>query len=139
MKNLIMLLLCVHTSFFIQAQNAKPRASKSSTVTDNITRLPLTPEAWEFQQDKITFLKHKGVDAVKLDEKSGSMLYRNMNFTNGTIEFDVEVDRPQPFPSVYFRFQNPEETELVYLRCGAAGQKNASDAVQYASIIKGVN
>ena len=139
MKNPIMILLFVLLPFFILAQSPNKKAGKSPPVSETVTRLPLTVDAWEFQAGKVSFLQHKGVDAVKMDEKSGSMLYRNLNFTNGSIEFDVEVDRPQPFPSLYFRLQNPEETELVYLRTGVAGKKNASDAVQYASIIKGVN
>ncbi len=102
-------------------------------------RIPFTADQWEFQEGKVEFLEYKGQKAVRLDEKSGTMVYKNLNFINGTIEFDVEVNQAQPFPSIFFRWQNQNESEHVYLRTGAAANKNAFDAVQYASIISGVN
>jgi hypothetical protein len=140
MKNFIcifsMLLLSLPT--FAQKPKAKSTTPSVSPTLSEI-KIPLTADHWEFQEGKVEFLEYKGVKAIKLNEKSGDMVYKDLNFSNGTIEFDVEVNQPMPFPTIYFRWQSKEEAEHVYLRTGAATTKNAFFAVQYASIIKGVN
>lgn len=137
MKNLF-----VAAGLFLVSTCALAQKSKSKQAVSNPPseiKIPLTPDRWEFQQGKVEFLDYKGQKAVRLNETSGNMIYKDMNFINGIIEFDVEVNQAQPFPSVYFRWQNENETELVYLRTGAANRKNDFDALQYASVIKGVN
>lgn len=102
--------------------------------------LELDPEHWLFQEGKVEFLDYKGRKAIKLNAMSGEMFYRDLNFTDGTIEFDVEVDQAGPFPSIYFRAEiDSQSSEHVYLRTGTAARSNAVDAVQYASIINRVN
>ena len=137
MKTLICVLgfLLISSPIFAQKQKAKQTSSSAFTEI----KIPLSAEHWDFQQGKVEFLDYKGVKAIRLNENSGSMIYKDLNFMNGTIEFDVEVNQAQPFPTIYFHWQNKDETEHVYLRTGAATHKNAFDAVQYASIIKGVN
>jgi hypothetical protein len=137
MKNCICLfsLLLLSLPSFAQKQKATP--SVSQTISE--IKIPLTAEKWEFQEGKVEFLEYKGVKAVKLNEKSGNMIYKDLNFKNGTIEFDVEVNQAMPFPTLYFRWQNEKEAEHVYLRTGAAGKPNDINAVQYASIINDVN
>ena len=131
-----LLLLCICS--FAQKQKGKPARGPLSPMPSEI-RIPLTADHWEFQEGKVEFLEYKGVKALKLNENSGNMIYKDLNFSNGTIEYDVEVNRAEPFPTIYFRWQNEGETEHVYLRTGAALLKNAGFAVQYASIIKGAN
>ena len=131
-----MLLISFLTS--AQKQKSKQAATASSPMRSEI-KIPFTADRWEFQEGKVEFLEYKGLKAVKLNENSGNMICKDLNFSNGTIEFDVEVNQAQPFPSIFFRWQNNNESELVYLRTGTAGNKNAFDAVQYASIINGVN
>ena len=127
-------LLLLSIQAFAQKQKTKSVASATSEM-----RIPLTADHWDFQQGKVEFLEYKGVPAIKLDENSGNMFYKDLNFTNGTIEFDVEVNKAMPFPSLFFHWQNAGESEIVYLRTGAAPRPNDLDAVQYASIINGVN
>lgn len=140
MKNLTCLLslFILGGQTFSQKQNTKQANRPVSSMPAEI-KIPLTAGNWEFQPGKVEFLEYKNVKAVKLDENSGFMIYKDLNFSNGTIEFDVEVNRPQPFATIYFRWQNKDETEHVYLRTGVANTKNAFDAVQYASIANGVN
>jgi hypothetical protein len=109
-------------------------AQSSSSKKINI---PFTADKWDFQQGKVKFIDHKGFKAVQLDEHSGNMIFKDLQFTNGTIEFDVEVNRALPFPTIYFHWKSNDESEHVYLRTGA--KPGAIDAVQYASIVKGVN
>ncbi|WP_336515312.1 hypothetical protein [Pollutibacter soli] len=119
--------------------SGQPKKTGVKSTVPIPTRLNLKAEAWDFAEGRVSFIEHRGVAAIRMDEKSGVMLYKNLNFSDGTIEFDVEVNQPQPFPSLYFRWKDKDETEHVYLRTGVAGKRNAFDAVQYASIIKGVN
>jgi hypothetical protein len=131
---LIIVMLSIYMLSFAQKQKIKTAASISHEI-----KIPFVADRWDFQQGKVEFLEYKGQQAARLNETSGTMIYKDLSFTNGTIEFDVEVDKPGPFPSLYFRWQDPNESELVYLRTGVAARKNAYDAVQYASVFKGGN
>lgn len=139
MKNLFVVFGLLLASLFASAQKQRPKQAASPSLVRSEIKIPFTADRWEFQEGKVEFLEYKGLKAVRLNESSGNMICKDLNFINGTIEFDVEVNQAQPFPSLYFRWQNNNESELVYLRTGTAGNKNAFDAVQYASVIKGVN
>lgn len=102
-------------------------------------RIPLSPEKWDYQEKGVEFLEYKGQQAIKLSPDAESLFYKDFIFKDGIIEFDVEVNQASPFPTIYFRAQDAENTEHVYLRTGAAQKANDFNAVQYASIIKGVN
>src|SRR5687768_5996880 len=98
MKNLIgafgLLLINVHIS--AQKQKTKQVNPPSSAIRQEI-KIPFTADRWEFQEGKVEFLEYKGLKAVKLNESSGNMICKDLNFINGTIEFDVEVNQAQPF------------------------------------------
>jgi hypothetical protein len=134
MKEIIILML-VSIPLFSQ----KARTSKMENVPQPIIKIPFTPEKWQFATGKVEFIEHKGLKAVRLNENSGAMIFKELNFKNGTIELDVEVNQPRPFPTIYFRWFDQDEAEHVYLRTGTSSKKNAFDAVQYAPIVNGVN
>src|SRR4051812_6187837 len=114
MKNIICVLwlLLFSSQIFAQKQRAKQTTSQASEEI----KISLSANHWDFQEGKIEFLEYKGVKAVRLNENSGNMIYKDLNFINGTIEFDVEVNQAQPFPTIYFHWLNKDETEHVYLR-----------------------
>jgi hypothetical protein len=128
-------LLTIYVTLFAQNSRAKQKPTAGGSSELNI---PFTANRWEFQNGKVEFLEYKNQKAVKLDENSGVIFLKDVNFANGTIEFDVEVNQALPFPAIYFR-QIENNAEHVYLRTGSANKKNAFDALQYASIINGVN
>ena len=140
MKRLICFfgLLLVGAHSFSQKPKTKPTTRSLSPAVSEI-KVPLTADHWEFERGKAEFLEYKGVNAIKLNENSGFMIYKDLDFSNGTIEFDVEVNQANPFSTIYFRWQSKNETEHVYLRTAVAAIKNSVAAVQYASIINGVN
>lgn len=131
-KSILLILLAVSTQVFSQ----KTKTSKTEFAS---IKIPLTPAKWEFEKGKIEFVSHKGVQAVRLNENSGVMIFKDLIFKNGIIEFDVEVSKPNPFPTIYFHWQDKNETEHVYMRTGTQPKKNAFDAIQYAAIVNGVN
>ena len=121
------------------SQNTKTKkVEKPTAVVIPDYKLSLTPEKWDFQKDKAEFIEYEGKQAIRLNENSGAIFYKDLVFQNGTIEFDVEVSQASPFPSLYFR-QKDNDAEHIYLRTGTVNRKNAFDAIQYASIIRGVN
>lgn len=113
------------TAFTVNGQNTK-------AIT-----IPMTAGGWQFPANGATFLQYKGVPAVKILSDTGKVVLKDFNFTNGTIEFDVESLEP-PFCGIYFRRQNNEETEYFYLRVERAGFPLAMDAIQYCPVIKNV-
>ena len=94
-------------------------------------------ESWEFQPQKVEFLEHKSKPALKILPGAGPVILKALDFTDGTIEFDVEPLDPR-FDSVYFRWQNAGENECFYLRTEFAGNPTAVPAVQYAPNLGGV-
>src|SRR5205085_4048816 len=102
-------ILALSTSVF--AQKLKVKQTTPAEIV-----IPLSPEHWDFEKGKVEFTDYKGVKAIKMNENSGNVIFKDLNFINGTIEFDVEVNQAQPFPSIYFRWQSKDESELVYLR-----------------------
>jgi hypothetical protein len=103
--------------------------------------ISMTADSWDAQPDKVEFVTYKNVPAIRIKENGGLSTLKNHDFTNGTIEFDAEpLDAAAaPFVTVYFRFQNNNESEVFYLRVGSEESHKRNDAVQYAPLIKGVN
>ncbi len=137
MKNqifLLMLLLLSAGLLHAQKKDDKQGAKKAM-------RIPMIADQWDFQEGKVEFLKHKNVSAMKIQQGGGLVTLKNLNFSNGTIEFDAEpMDASaSPFVSVYFRYQDKNENECFYLRVGREDNLKRNDAVQYAPVMKGVN
>ncbi|WP_339792930.1 hypothetical protein [uncultured Imperialibacter sp.] len=101
-------------------------------------KVPMKPEHWEFVPGKVEFTNYKGQPSMKLLPEAGFAILKDMAFTNGTIEFDMETIDPN-FASFYFHWQNESENECFYLRTARIGYPTAKDAVQYAPFVGGVN
>ena len=138
MKNLVSIIFLLIITLCVNAQ--KPKKSTEAPPKPpqhEELKIPLTPEAWDFRPGSVEFSQYKGVPAIKIQTNDGYALLKNHTFSDGVIEFDIE---PQDagFGSFYFRRENEQETELVYLR-GRAGNLTAMDAIQYAPMVKGIN
>ncbi len=62
---------------------------------------------------------------------------KDFNFSDGTIEFDVDP-LDERFVGMLFRMADGNEAESFYLRVARAGNPVAIDAAQYAAVTKGV-
>jgi hypothetical protein len=100
--------------------------------------VPMKAERWEFQPQKVEFLDYKSKPSMKILAGAGPVVLKSQDFTNGTIEFDVELLDPR-FVTAYFRWQSAGENECFYFRTAHAGNSAAGDAVQYAPQIGGIN
>ena len=100
--------------------------------------IEMEADQWVFAPGKVEFLEYKSRPAMKILPAAGFVVLKDFNFSDGTIEFDMETVDPN-FSSFYFRWQNEKENECFYLRTGRAGNDLAKDAVQYAPFVSGVN
>ena len=95
---------------------------------------PLVAERWTADPEHVKFVQENNVPIMKIGAGAGKVIAKDLDFTDGTIEFDV---KPNSL-SFYFRMKDASETECFYLRMGQAGNPTAIDAVQYAPFIGGV-
>jgi hypothetical protein len=100
--------------------------------------IPLKPENWTFTAGKVEFANYKDRPAMKLLPGAGMVVLKDLDFRDGTIEFDHEPLHPN-FASFYFHYKDQKENECFYFRTARAGFPQAGDAVQYAPFIDGVN
>jgi hypothetical protein len=102
---------------------------------------PMSADSWEFQADKVEFVNYKNKQAIKVQRGGGLVITKDLVFSDGTIEFDAEPTEAStaPFVTVYFRFQDKQESECFYLRVGREENHKRNDAAQYAPFVKGVN
>jgi hypothetical protein len=126
--------------FILPLSSLAQKKAKSSPASGQTITIPLKAENWTFKRGKAEFITHKSRPAMKLSltaANAGAVLLKNLDFTDGTIEYDLEVLQNRSFAPLYFRWQDSANHECFYLRNYRAGNTKANDAVQYAPIIKG--
>jgi hypothetical protein len=128
---LIIGILLMGLPLFGQKSKSKP------IVIPGEIKIPMTPGSWESPTNSVEFLDYKGTPAMKI-LSGDKIILKDLKFSNGTIEFDVEP-QSEGFAGIFFRMANNNETEYFYLRVARAGNPAAMDAAQYAPFTKGVN
>lgn len=123
--------LFVFALVVISLQLVAQKKSQSNEI-----RVPLNAASWDSKNGELKFGDRNGVPAMELTSGGQLVTARNLVFSSGTIEFDVEF--MGGFTGVYFRRESEQESEFFYLR-DRAGDPVKMDAVQYAPIIKNVN
>ena len=130
---LVMLVLSL-TSFAQKKKNQQESvAQNSKEVVVN-----LKDESWDFKPQTVEFIEYKSRRAMKILSNYEKVVLKDFDFTNGTIEFDIDPLDPM-FTGFYFRMKDSKESECFYFRTGNAGNPQSIDAIQYAPIIDGVN
>ena len=130
---LIVMLSLISVSVFAQKKK-KTDAVKIKSVL----KVPLTADSWDFPQGKVEFTEVDSRSAMKISANGVQAVLKNTTFVNGTIEFDLIPSDPY-FATVYFHWESPKENECFYFRTDQNGDSTATDAVQYAATISGVN
>lgn len=95
--------------------------------------IPFDTAHWEIKAKAYVLENYKGHDAIYLHQ--GSATLKEVEFLNGTIEFDVYLTERQSFPGVYFRAFEPGNMESFFLRPHLSGKPDANQA---APIINGL-
>jgi hypothetical protein len=91
--------------------------------------LPFDDPAWEFQGADTRVEELAGETALRL--RSGRAVRRDVEFQDGTIEFDMLLTPHRSFVYLQFRIQDDSEYEDLYFR---AHKSQLPDAVQYTPV-----
>jgi len=127
-------------SFLSICTFAQKKKGNAASWSQKIETKPilLKAENWECKPQTVEFLEYKSRQAMKLLTSYDRVILKGLDFTNGTIEYDMEPLDPQ-FTSLYFRWKDDKENECFYFRTARAGKPKAIDGIQYAPSIDGVN
>jgi len=117
--------ICFIIPFIVQAQEIK---------------VPMDAASWEYDSSKVEFVKHRSVPAIK--GKNGAyyqVFLKDRVFTNGTIEFDVELIG-MGFPGINFRMSPDKKNgENFYIRSFGPVTPAVRTTLQYAAIMDGMS
>ncbi len=94
--------------------------------------LPFSDKTWELHGERTAIGKDGARDVLQVE--TGGARRRDVQFEDGTIDFDVQLTSRRSFVTVEFRAVADGEREEVYLRPHKA---NLPDAVQYAPVWQG--
>jgi hypothetical protein len=114
-------------------------AQKSKSKTSPEVRVPMKPSGWQFDEGSVEFLPYKNAPVMKIVKGNKKATIKDLTFSDGIIEFDVEPILPGFAQSVYFHRKDDKEQEIVYLRLGTIGNKLANEGIQYTPYFGGVN
>lgn len=91
--------------------------------------VPFDSPRWVKQPNTYRLEDYLGQKSLYL--KGGTAYLKDVNFTNGIIEFDVAFSRERGFFGAIFRMQDKENYEEFYLRSHQSGNP---DAIQYSPV-----
>ncbi|MCF7567822.1 hypothetical protein L3X37_05515 [Sabulilitoribacter arenilitoris] len=95
----------------------------NTSFSQNI--IPLDTLNWRITTKSFVAEKYKGKNSVYV--QGGSIILKDVEFINGTIEFDVFLKEEQAFPGVEFRVVG-ENAEQFFLRPHLSGKADANQA-----------
>jgi hypothetical protein len=114
-------------------------AQKSKSKTSAEIRVPMKPTHWQFDEGSVEFVTYKNAPAMKIVAGNKKATIKDLTFSDGVIEFDVEPILPGFAQSVYFHRKDDKEQEIVYLRLNTIGNKLANEGIQYTPYFGGIN
>jgi hypothetical protein len=88
--------------------------------------IPFNEDNWEIEAKAFVLEKYRGNDAIYIQQ--GAATLKDVEFLDGTIEFDVFLTQRQAFPGVYFRQFDDENEESFFLRPHLSGKPDANQA-----------
>ena len=92
-------------------------------------------DSWTFQADQAEFITHRNVPAIKGLNGGTQVFLNDLIFTNGTIEFDVELNE-NGFVGISFRMgEDRLETENFYIRAFWPVSPILRTTLQYATVV----
>jgi len=104
----------------------------------NELRVEMNESQWEFDGEQAELVTHRGTPAIRGLVGGGRMHLQDVEFSNGTIEFDVEANDPS-FVGIFFRqSEDRRESEYFYLRTFWPVSPLLRTATQYSTVIDGV-
>jgi hypothetical protein len=117
-------------SITVNAQKSKAKANQEISI-------PMEPKYWEYDTANVEFIMNRNVKAVRV-KKGVPIFLKDHQFSNGTIEYDVELGRG--FPAITFRMSNDRKSsDQFYLRYFGTTSPESRTTMQYAAIIDGMS
>lgn len=113
-------------------------AQKSHTV-------PMQPAAWDLNGKEADFLTYRGQKALHINDggfsETGSNIVtvKDLEFANGTIEYDIAFTDKTRFTAIHFRRKDRANTEHFYLRGIWKKDRSINTAIQYSAVLNKVN
>ena len=103
----------------------------------NALTIAMTKDQWRFEEGQAELITHRSVPALRGFDGGSLMTLNDIEFADGTIEFDVEVEDPG-FTGIYFReSEDRKESEYFYLRAFWPVSPILRTATQYATVTDG--
>ncbi|MBD2702321.1 hypothetical protein IC229_16855 [Spirosoma sp. BT702] len=103
--------------------------------------IPMTAEKWSYAPGQVEFItsKEKETTVMKIIKGPKSIVLKDVTFSNGTIEYDVELTGPG-FPGINFRMDADQRNgENFYLRSFGKVTTDVRTTLQYAPIVNGMS
>jgi len=103
-------------------------------------KCPMEAAYWEYDPAQVEFVTHRSVKAARGTDGAYYQLHlKDHKFSNGTIEFDVELTG-MGFPGIDFRMSDDrKDGEHFYIRSFGDVSPLVRTTVQYAAIIDGTS
>lgn len=103
-------------------------------------KIPMKAAYWEYDSTKVEFITHRSVPAISgVDGAYYHVFLKDQVFTNGTIEFDVELVG-MGFPGILFRLSEDRKNgENFYIRSFGEVSPFQRTTIQYATVIDGTS
>lgn len=95
--------------------------------------VPFDSDQWETKDATFTLQQFEGRDAILL--QSGMIYLKDVAFTDGTIEVDINFTALRNFPGIGWRMVDPGNQEHFYIRPHQSGNP---DANQYTPVFHGL-
>ncbi|WP_461042043.1 hypothetical protein [Spirosoma harenae] len=119
---------------------ARPAVAQKTTArkTQEL-HIPMTAQQWTYQPGQVEFITGKEAGIMKILKGPTSIMLKDVNFSNGTIEYDIELTGPG-FPGINFRMDADQQNgENFYLRSFGKVTPDIRTTLQYAPIVKGMS
>jgi len=133
MKKVILGLFLLVT---VNVTNGQRKEQKKNKVIE----FPMTEKHWAAVTDNVEFLNYKSLPAVRSNNENGfGIMLKDFEFTNGTIEFDVEL-KGSGFPGIDFRIDKDTlNSEKFYIRYFGTPDDLKRTTLQYAAVLDRAN
>ncbi|WP_338876468.1 hypothetical protein WBJ53_12545 [Spirosoma sp. SC4-14] len=124
---------------FLLAQIRPANAQKTPVRKPQELHIPMTAERWSYAPGQVEFLAGKEAGIMKIIKGPKSIVLKDVTFSNGTIEYDVELTGPG-FPGINFRMDAEQQNgENFYIRSFGKVTPDVRTTLQYAPIVKGMS
>ncbi|MBC7674516.1 MAG: hypothetical protein H7173_00430, partial [Rhodoferax sp.] len=111
-------------------------AIASLPLPSSAAEIGMTPARWD-ADGQISFSKRDGFPNGVLTVNGAGATVKGMQFSNGTIEYDINEDGDEMETSgVWFRRQDKNTSEYLYLR-PFEGCADGGECIQYAPVVRG--